>query len=62
MNIKRILSDAITYASARVFSSSDEANTFLGNNPQYKVVANSPGVPDTSVTVALENDEGTEAN
>ena len=58
MNIKGILSDSTIYASARVFSSSEEANNFLGANPQYRVVENAPGTPDTSVTVALENDEG----
>ncbi len=61
MNIKNLISDAKVYSSVRVFSSSEEANKFLGANPQYVVVGNAPGIPDTSVSVALENDKGTEA-
>jgi hypothetical protein len=61
VNKKYGISDALVYASARVFSNSNDANTFLGDNPQYRVVANAQGVPDTSVTVALNNDEGLEA-
>lgn len=62
MNIKQLLKDAeqTTYASARVFSSSEEANKFLAEHDEYRVVPNASGVPDTSVTVALDNDEGSE--
>lgn len=60
MNIKQLIKDAeqVTYASARVFTSSDEANKFLETNKQYRVVPNAAGVPETSITVALDNDEG----
>lgn len=60
MNIKQLIKDAgqTTYASAKVFTSSDEADKFLAEHQEFRVVPNAPGVPDTSVTVALDNDEG----
>ena len=62
MNIKRLLRDAsqVSYASARVFSDAGQANQFLASNKDYKVVPNAQGVPSTSITVALTNDEGVE--
>ncbi len=58
MNLKKLISDSQSFASTRVFTSSGEANKFLADHPEYRVVPNAQGVPDTSVSVALVNDAG----
>jgi hypothetical protein len=62
MNIKRLIRDAgqVVYASAKVFSNSEDANKFLEVHKEYRVVPNAVGTPDTYITVALDNDEGIE--